>query len=132
MKVVLEGLPALAKYFTERLSRRALSRVFDRQGKKGIQKVQIRTRSGIDAFGKKFTPLAQQTIREKKGPGILRETLAMQNSYFSTHSATGMRIGNRVPYFSQHLFGNPETNLPQRATLTGELFIEEVLEDIFD
>lgn len=129
-KITLKGLGELARYFTQRLSRQALAKVFNVRGKLAIERVKLRTRRGIDAFGDPFQPLAPSTLRRKKGPGILRETLALQNSYFASHSAKGMRLGNRVPYFSDHLFGDPKRNLPQRATITGELFIEEVLKDI--
>jgi phage gpG-like protein len=124
----LNSLKELRQWILDRYGDRRLKLKLKGAGRRIIRKVRGNIRKGEDVYGNRFTPLDPSYAEQKKGPGILRESLALYNSFFAVTKGDQLLVGNTVPYFAQHQFGSGL--IPQRATLDAAQFIDVVLSEI--
>lgn len=99
-------------------------------------KIKERIRAGITPSQAPFAPLKPRTIALKKGPGILRESLALINSITGEISvfkqrSVRMEIKADVPYAATHHYGDPDRNIPARPFMALNRQDERKISNIF-
>lgn len=107
-----------------------------------MRKLESNWRSGKDAMGRSWEPLAPATIRAKGHSQILMDsgTLldnVLEESEYDSGSRTSI-ITTTTPYGAAHEFGMPEMNIPRRSFLQpaaeygNELLPEPITERLDD
>lgn len=110
----------------QRIAERAehLPDVLTELGEVLVPSVYARFVAGVAPDGEPWAPLAPRTLRRKKGPGILRESLALQDSIHYQVEGDTLHVGTDVVYGAIHQLGGTikhkgggKTKMPARPYL---------------
>jgi phage virion morphogenesis protein len=82
-----------------------------------VPSTQARFVQGVAPDGSPWAPLAPSTLRRKKGPGILRESLALQGSIHYQVEGDELHVGTNLPYAAIHQLGGKIKHKERSATL---------------
>jgi phage virion morphogenesis protein len=74
-------------------------------GEEMVPSTKARFVRAVAPDGSPWAPLAPNTLAMKKGPGILREALHLQESFRYQVSGGALEVGTNVPYAAAHHFG---------------------------
>jgi len=115
VEITVEGIPrGEIERAVARLFRKSTMNLYGRS-------VRARTRERmieeVDPDGTPWAPLSEPYGSRKKGPGKLRETLALFKTMHVEAQDGAAQVGTRLDYGTWNQEGSDETNLPARPWL---------------